>query len=506
MKSMSSNKFSNKDWLLAAFLFLLVLFLSACSLETGLANWGDDHSAYISEGIAIAEGRFDEQTKINYYYHPSALPAEAEDNTLIYAWGYPLHLAVIYMLVGFDRVQYSSIIYYKIPTLLCFALTAGVLYLLFRRRFPRSFAFCGALLFCLSNYMIGLINYLYSDVVFLFYSTLTLLLAECYAERVLDQKPAYGLAFLYSLSLLFTYATRLNGPAVCLIALLAHIIILWRNRKKCKPNLWRHGIPYLAFALLAILIEHFWLAPATGNTSDIVGTRFWNNLSYYKTLLLDFFGDFYGRHVYFGYALALFAVLGLVTSGFRENLHLSLMLVGTMAVLLMLPYRQGIRYMINILPFMIMYALYGLSFVLQKLTQDKLSEKARGVLALIISLLIVAYPLMTQSLRSLDRLKNRDAIGVNDVYSSDAVEIYRYIQNYTPEDAVICFCKPRSLYLNTERLSFRVNWNGHELREADYYLLNKRDDWDSNLVEKTDVPLELVKENDGFALYRIREN
>ena len=130
MKSMSSNKFSNKDWLLAAFLFLLVLFLSACSLETGLANWGDDHSAYISEGIAIAEGRFDEQTKINYYYHPSALPAEAEDNTLIYAWGYPLHLAVIYMLVGFDRVQYSSIIYYKIPTLsqkFCFLWCTAVL-------------------------------------------------------------------------------------------------------------------------------------------------------------------------------------------------------------------------------------------------------------------------------------------------------------------------------------------------------------------------------------------
>lgn len=506
MKNASTNKFSKTDWLLAVLLFLLVLLLCACMLETGLASWGDDHSAYISEGIAIAEGRFDEQAKINYFYHPSALPAEAVDNSLIYAWGYPLHLAVIYLLCGFDRVDYSSIIYYKIPTLLCFSLTASVLYLFFRRRFPTIPALCGALLFCLSDHMIGLLNYLYSDVVFLFYCMLTLLLAECYAERVQDRKPAYVLAVLYGISLLFTYATRLNGPAACLIAMLGHLIILWKGRGRGKPNLWQHGMPYLIFVLLAFLIEHFWLSPATGNTSDIVGTQVWSNLSYYKTLLLDFFVDYYGRYKFLGYGLVLFAVLGFLTNGLRENFHLSLMLVGTLAVLLMLPYRQGIRYMINILPFLIMYALYGLSFAVQMLTHDKLSEKARVVLALVLGFLIVAYPLKTQTFRSLDRLKNQAQIRANDVYSSDAVEIYRFIQEATPKDAIISFYKPRSLYLNTERLSFRVNWNGHDLREADYYLVNKRDDRDSNLAEKTDVPLELVMENEGFVLYRIQES
>ena len=48
--------------------------------------------------------------------------------------------------------------------------------------------------------------------------------------------------------------------------------------------------------------------------------------------------------------------------------------------------------------------------------------------------------------------------------------MYRFIQEELLEDAVIAFGKPRALYLNTGRTSFKVGVNGHETGEADYYL------------------------------------
>lgn len=63
------------------------------------------------------------------------MPEEATDGKLVYVWGYPLMLAGVYKIVGFDRVNYSSIIWYKIPLLLSLAFTGGALTLFFRRRF-----------------------------------------------------------------------------------------------------------------------------------------------------------------------------------------------------------------------------------------------------------------------------------------------------------------------------------------------------------------------------------
>ena len=503
---MPKKLFSKKDWLLAGILFLFVLVIGAGRLEEGLYTWGDDHSAYINEGIAIAEGRFDDIAKINYFYHPSELPDEAKNERLVYSWGYPLQMAVVYKLVGFDRTLYSSIIYYKIPTLLSLALTSSVLYLFFRRRFSTILAFCGALMICLNYELLGLINCLYSDLVFLFFCMLTLLLMECYSERVSLKKPSFLLAVCFAISLLFTYETRLNGLAVCLIALLGHGFVVLKGQRKANKYLGLHVFPYILFALLAFLIEYFWLAPATKNVSDIDGSHFLEFTSFYLSRTIDFLGNIYGRFYFLGYVLAALSVLGFVTGGFSKNLYLQLLLIGTMIVNVLLPYQQGLRYIINVLPIVVMNTLYGLQYILQKLPLCKMPEKTQRVLLLILGVLLVAYPIRSQTIASINLMKRQNTIGINDVYSTDAVEIYRYIQEATPQDAIICFSKPRSLYLNTMRLAFHANINGHQLCDADYYLLNKHEDLDGGLIKKTDVPMKLVMENSGFSLYRITKN
>ena len=56
-------------------------------------------------------------------------------------------------------------------------------------------------------------------------------------------------------------------------------------------------------------------------------------------------------------------------------------------------------------------------------------------------------------------------------YSAQAVEVYRYIMDNTPEDSVIAFRKPRALFLNTQREAFSHGVNGNEERHRDYYLI-----------------------------------
>ena len=90
-----------------------------------------------------------------------------------------------------------------------------------------------------------------------------------------------------------------------------------------------------------------------------------------------------------------------------------------------------------------------------------------------------------------------------DVYSPEAIEIYRYIEQEIPEDKVIAFPKPRALYLNTGRLSFRPGVNGHALEDADYYLLTTFRFGDFLPLDLSEVNKTVVYENAGYTLYKL---
>lgn len=69
--------YNRRDWLTAAALFLVIAILAACAVTTGVPDWGDDFAAYINEGMAIADGRFQEQAALNYFQHPTTITKHA---------------------------------------------------------------------------------------------------------------------------------------------------------------------------------------------------------------------------------------------------------------------------------------------------------------------------------------------------------------------------------------------------------------------------------------------
>ncbi len=108
-----------------------------------------------------------------------------------------------------------------------------------------------------------------------------------------------------------------------------------------------------------------------------------------------------------------------------------------------------------------------------------------------------------QIVRDIRNILDRGAPTETDVYSEEAVEMYEYINTTTSQDAIIAFAKPRLLYLNTNRLSFRPGYNGHELKDADYFLLYKSPKRVFSNVSPDEVSTTILKENKWFAFYKI---
>ena len=133
------TKYTWFDILLACLVAALLGFLSFCTLDSGHTFISDDYAAYLLEAFSIVDGDFDEQVKRNYILHPSPISDEAtQEEELVYVWGYPLVLAPIYKVFGFDRTDYHTLVSYAAPTAATFACLGALLYLFMRRRFGWS--------------------------------------------------------------------------------------------------------------------------------------------------------------------------------------------------------------------------------------------------------------------------------------------------------------------------------------------------------------------------------
>ena len=512
--------FTKTDWLFALAATLIVLLFGSFNLTTGIYPWGDDCAAYISEGIAIADGKLAEQAQMNLYYHPTDMPQEAfESGSLVYVWGYPLLLSAVYKLVGFGA---DKIIFYKIPLLLSLALTAGALVLLFRKRLSIHFSFVLAVIFSMSSYLFSALNQLYSDLPFVFFCILTMLLMECICGLEEKGRSVWAIGIVYGISLWFTYETRLSGSAVCVFALVEHIILLIPLLKKSvnrKRVILMHLLPYVLFGVLVLVSERLWLMPATQNYSDLSVQIDKSALfKYYLQMIYKYFKIIAGE----GNILFILFLVGMIATGFRKkNIYLTLLLVGTIIVNSNLPYVQGPRYIYNILPFILLYAANGIVLVADlvkkaykkaeaKSSKDPASKKLALVMPKICKVfIVVAAALVLVNVCSYgaknayNNITHWGQTQKEDAYSSYAIEVYQYISENTDSDSVICFEKPRMLYLNTGRKSFRYGVNGHELSDADYYLKFKTGFTGELEVEMPDN--EVVLDNEMFVLYLLNK-
>ena len=522
------------DRIIALLLCFAVLFAAASGLDYDCI-WGDDYAAYINDGIAMVGGRYEEQTRLNYFMHPSDMPDEAKDGTLIYVWGYPLVLSLVYSAVGFDRTDYHSIIFYKLPSVISLAAAAGILYLLFRRRLSRTSSALLSVYMCVHPTMLEGAYSIYSDVFFMLLSTATVFLAESFIRSLDETKPgmrSYISGAVLGLLMLACYETRLNGITVCALVLLMHaayILQLRRNAAKGdgqKPKIKISAaavLPYAVFAAAAVLCRLFVLPQATANTSDLIGitlSQVLTNLRYYVKQMYRSFAEIhtgtlpYALRLATGAAAALLICIGII-KGWKRDAFFRVYIIFTaltFLTLLCLPYAQGYRYLFNILPFIMMALGYGIDSAYAWLKARIKGGEALDKAARAAALLLTAAILVSSVSGNLFRVLSGEDVrgeGVGKAYSRGSLEMYDYVKNEIPEDAIIAFLKPRVMYLNTGRVGFcpTANDDIHTLTDADYYIvcggLYIYDQAEQQLIKDNDAILEEQYSCDEYVVFKV---
>lgn len=231
----TTSPYTRADAAIAVILAVITLLLSVGLLDSDQPTGSDDFAAYMSEGIAIAEGRLNEQTQLNALLHPSTRSFRADDgqsadDPIVYVWGLPLILAGVYRITGFDRPTGHALIWYKLPGVFFLAMAAVCAYLLYRRRFSKVVSALLTGLLCWGGEVVKDSARITTDIPCLAVSLLALLMIEVLLAAQTRRGQALA-GVVLGIALWFDCVVRLNGKTVLYMA-------RWRTSS---------GLPKIAF-------------------------------------------------------------------------------------------------------------------------------------------------------------------------------------------------------------------------------------------------------------------
>lgn len=474
---------------------LLISGLLAVSLFSNGHLWWDDFASYLLQARAILQGSMNDFVQENgraiaqstYPVGPAAYP-----------WGYPL---LVSPLAAFF---WGKLVAFKAINTLAFSAFLAVFFLLARSRFdlPRSAALTSLLAF--SPPLLLAQDLIQADFVFLFLTTLAMLLLE---------KPAPS---RWVLGFLIFLATFFRTTGILLLGVLFIVdMIQWR----AQPQLSYRALasPYLVFGLLYLCSRLIFPSGEASYFSHydqfFTIPRLLDNALFYLALPAWLFRDLPGGGVIFG-LLAICFLWGLLRHWRAELPWLVFSLV-TLAALISWPERQGLRFIYPLLPFYLFISLRGMDDLLMRfLMKDSHEIVLVGTLRIpsdlisrLPSLLFGALALLslviTFQATSGALLTRQEINGPFDEYSR---EMFAFVREQTPAHSVIVFFKPRAMRLLGERYSILLD-RCERLHEGDYIVLHQKQadngQVDPEKISACKLNLEQVFANRRFKVYQV---
>lgn len=436
-------------WVLAA--LVLVGGLICCDTNH---TWGDDYAAYMLQGKAIAEGTVQQQTQRNLLLHPGEIHGKDLHSmtSLVYVWGFPLQMAAIYRLVGFDVLtSQQSILYYKIPGCLALGLLAGILFLFYRRRFRTDVSLLLTVFLVLSIFPD--VQNIHTDLPFLCMTFCSFYLYETLWDRT-TKKGMVLHAIALGISMCYVCLLRLNGTTVILMIAAMHIF------KMVSSPEYRNRIPWhcLAYVVLGVLLATLYLVLPypTSNSGDIglgdlvMGTKknYWI-LSAWLSRAVPFGSGQLTEMVTWG--LKLCCAIGFLSKGRKAEFGYAVFLVGTLLVTASLPYHQGVRYLYGILPLIVMFIADGVGFiygiVCKYLKRERLI-RGFSCLGVVCVVLFAAVELKAGCDVILNEREQRNTLSqdaTDNAYAESCLEVYRLIREETETDASVCISQAQGV-------------------------------------------------------------
>jgi hypothetical protein len=291
---------------------------------------------------------------------------------------------------------------------------------------------------------------LLSEISFLFFSLLALWLM---------QRPLGNVNGMLTGVAIFTAYLVRDAGFFLLPALAVYQYAQFKNKQKGIS--WK---PWWTFLLLFILLYtlipyggwYHWRKMYTG--FDLPLWR--DNLIYYSNTWMQLLFKY--DTIWLRAIAALTVTAGMI-SNLRRHPHLVVFAAGLAGMTILWPVQIGVRALIPMMPFVVFFLVTGVMF---------LADRIRVHKTLVLGLLVVLTVFLTYRNIMFIRERNETVV-TNEIYTPETIELYTWLKQNTPADAVIGFDKPRALLLFTGRRSIHTGAGHFEGSVADWLLLEK---------------------------------
>ncbi len=439
-----------------------------------------DNASYIVLGQALASGRG---------YVMANEPSAPAMN--LYPWGYPLILAGVLRLAGSVASPMQAVIPMKLAAVLFYLATLPAVYLLVRRRHSETLALLTALLVAVNPSVLSLATEVLSEMPFVFFSLLGLLLVESFemADPGRGARSA-SLLLLGGLSLAAGYYMRTAALAILVAAsvyllskhriragvglgaMLAALALPWFLRSSSAPT------PETPFFARSYLYQVLAAAPYSDQSVTLLGlvSRIITNSLTYATQILPetmfpHLASLGRLAAVAGAGMAALLLLGFIIE-VRRGLRVGELSVGAYWLSLSLfVWVLGYRYVILVVPFAFFYLLVAVQWLARRVlasaktpcilpsTPGGQSQGRRDLPAALTAALALALVVsgLAVDLRRAERnltVTRRQTLA--EVYAADPewtrwLESVSWLKANLPADAVVMGRKSDLLYLLSDR-------------------------------------------------------
>lgn len=453
-------------------------------------NWGGDFSQYIAQARALVQGNVDVWYEKNLFIINNSCDGLG---STVYPWGLPLLLTPLYALFG------ENVFVFKLLEIGLWTGSVFMASLFFENRVSKPAAIILTLLMGSNPVYLTSTDSVSSDIPCMFFSILAVYFIELHLQSLRPRRLNGILSgfFIFCAVQTRTMAFALLLALICvdMMILVAYVFKRYnaaeRFLEKYSPVEWScHLIPYGVFILGNLVINKF-LPKAGKSYLDYFSISYRNiklMLGNYYHCFKDFFGLFFVVFLILG-------IIGMLGYIFSE-IYLVTYVAGTFFMLLIYQYYQGPRFLFSVFPFLFLFSCYGIR-VIHKLMPYR-AIYCMATLAAVIVMVLYGKQIIMEEIPV--RRGISDPI---DAYSEDAEAVYAYINQNISDDSIICFFKPRVLFLKTNVYSYTQGDDVDSLAPADYLLFWCNDFQNSMKGYISDKEsYQLIYQNDQFMLYQ----
>jgi hypothetical protein len=465
---------------------ILLATLLAFGFLHSYETWGDDWAQYVLQGKAILDRDLHDCIQQNAFMMRESAYAPGP---VAYSWGFPLLLAAEGKVFSFD------VHVFKLGNILIFLLLVLAIYRLARSYVKEAGALAVALMFAFNPFLLYYCNHIMTELPFTLLSVCAFLSME---NRDL-RGGSRALSLLVTGALAFAAFTfRTNGILILAAATMREFLPRPTEKGLHRPGLTELVLPYTSFSLLYSIWRALFRAGGDGYLQMLhavsVHTLVTNALTY-PVSLFDFFTAGY-------HSAVLAVVLGPLVllaafQGWRKTAHLSVYILLTLALYIVWPQLQDYRFMIPVTPILVILMVQGLEEFAQWKKAGKLAHPlARAAEYGIPILFLVASSALVITGKIRQERWNP--------YDQPSSQMFQWIRNNTPADAVISFFKPRAMHLFAGRIC--LTGMPGDVPKASYFVYTKHPNSESGppLEEYQQVVgLTPAFANQDFTVYRV---